>query len=70
MVQNAQPPPLPTSATVLQPNPPPPEEAAKLALANELSEEERNFDIQFKEWDKKFAIWREENKNHPDKVQS
>jgi len=36
MVQNAQPPPLPTSATVLQPNPPPPEEAAKLALANEF----------------------------------
>lgn len=67
MFQNAQPaPPLPSLAEQ-QPNPPPPttDEAA-----NDITEEERNFDIQFKEWDEKFATWREENKNHPDKVNS
>ncbi len=33
-----------------------------------MSEEEKNFDIQFKEWEGKFQSWKEENKNHPDKV--
>ena len=32
-----------------------------------MSEEEKNFDIQFKEWEGKFQAWKEENKNqHPE----
>lgn len=33
-----------------------------------MTDAERDFDQQFKEWEAKFAIWKEENKNHPDKV--
>ena len=33
-----------------------------------LSDEEKNFDNQFREWEEKFQKWKEENKNHPDKV--
>ena len=61
IIQNTQPPlPLLPPSSSVQPNPPPPttDEAA-----NDITEEERNFDIQFKEWDEKFATWREENKN-------
>ena len=32
------------------------------------SEEERNFDAHFEEWEEKFQLWKEENKHHLDKV--
>ncbi|KAI9554282.1 hypothetical protein GHT06_019554 [Daphnia sinensis] len=71
IVPNAQPPPPPPPAsTVITPQIPPPsqkEDASNNLNANVLSEEEKNFDIQFKEWETKFQIWKDENKNHPDK---
>lgn len=69
-VQNAQPPPPPppeNTPVVPQIPPPPPQEVASEA-DSVMSEEEKNFDIQFKEWEGKFQAWKEENKNHPDKV--
>ncbi|CAH2041476.1 unnamed protein product, partial [Iphiclides podalirius] len=33
----------------------------------QLSEEERFFDIQFQKWEKQIEKWKEENANHPDK---
>ncbi len=71
IIQNTQPPlPLLPPSSSVQPNPPPPaKESTKLTAADsDASEEERNFDIQFKEWEQKFSVWKEENKNHPDKV--
>ncbi|XP_057375414.1 uncharacterized protein LOC130696351 isoform X2 [Daphnia carinata] len=68
---NAQPPQLPPPVnTVIAPQIPPPqqqEDASSNSNANVLSEEEKNFDIQFKEWETKFQIWKDENINHPDK---
>ena len=71
IIQNTQPPlPLFPPSSSIQPNPPPAKESTKqITAAHDMSEEERNFDIQFKEWEQKFSVWKEENKNHPDKVQ-
>lgn len=57
-------PPLPPTNPQQAPPPPPPEDSMP------MSEAEREFDKQFKEWEAKFAVWKEENKNHPDKVGS
>ena len=35
---------------------------------DELSAAERNFDIQFKQWEEQFNKWKEQNIGHPDKV--
>lgn len=71
IVPNAQPPPPPPPAnpSIAPQIPPPPqqEDASSNLNAIVLSEEEKNFDIQFKEWETKFQIWKDENKNHPDK---
>lgn len=37
---------------------------------DELSAAERNFDIQFKQWEEQFNKWKEQNIDHPDKVSS
>jgi len=37
---------------------------------DELSAAERNFDIQFKQWEQQFNKWKEQNIDHPDKVSS
>lgn len=34
----------------------------------ELSEAEKTFDAQFKQWEEKFNTWKLQNANHPDKV--
>lgn len=34
----------------------------------ELSEAEKTFDSQFKQWEEKFNTWKQQNANHPDKV--
>lgn len=34
----------------------------------ELSEAEKTFDGQFKQWEEKFNSWKLQNANHPDKV--
>lgn len=63
------PPPVNTPLPPRAPPPPPPPKEETLQLqAPEISAEEKQFDIQFIEWEKKFAFWREENKEHPDKV--
>lgn len=33
-----------------------------------ISEEERQFDIQFKKWEEEFQAWKQQNINHPDKA--
>jgi hypothetical protein len=33
-----------------------------------MTEEERAFKREFSEWEKKYDDWREQNKNHPDRV--
>lgn len=33
-----------------------------------ISEEERQFDIQFKKWEEEFQTWKQQNMNHPDKA--
>ncbi|XP_077291589.1 uncharacterized protein LOC143915051 isoform X2 [Arctopsyche grandis] len=33
-----------------------------------ISEEEKQFDIQFKKWEEEFEAWKQQNINHPDKV--
>lgn len=72
VVPNTQPPPPPPPANtwVAPPLPPPPpqEDVSGHLDANVMSEEEKTFDIQFKEWETKFQTWKDENKNHPDKV--
>lgn len=35
----------------------------------ELSEAEKTFDIQFKQWEGQFNDWKKQNQDHPDKVQ-
>lgn len=35
---------------------------------DELTETEKTFDAQFKQWEKQFNIWKQQNANHPDKV--
>lgn len=35
---------------------------------DELSAAEKNFDIQFKQWEEQFNKWKEQNIDHPDKV--
>lgn len=35
----------------------------------ELSEAEKTFDIQFKQWEQQFNEWKNENKDHPNKDQ-
>lgn len=71
LVHNAQPPPPPPPPTNAPPDPkplppPPPDETPSNSIG--ITEEEKSFDIQFKEWEDKFQLWKEENKNHPDKV--
>ncbi|XP_035778763.1 uncharacterized protein LOC118459463 isoform X2 [Anopheles albimanus] len=46
-------------ATKDQQKPPPPEE---------MSPEEIAFDLQFKNWEQEFEVWKRNNSNHPDKV--
>ncbi|XP_069691442.1 YLP motif-containing protein 1-like isoform X2 [Periplaneta americana] len=36
---------------------------------DELSEAEKAFDVQFKQWEEQFNKWKEQNINHPDKTQ-
>jgi len=55
-------PPLPHQA----PPPPPPEENPLQGMS--MSDAEINFDHQFNDWENRFLAWKEENKNHPDKV--
>lgn len=33
-----------------------------------VSEEEKQFDVQFKKWEEEFDAWKQQNINHPDKV--
>lgn len=35
---------------------------------DELTETEKTFDAQFKQWEEQFNIWKQQNANHPDKV--
>lgn len=43
--------------------------AKKLNLEDdELTETEKTFDAQFKQWEEQFNIWKQQNANHPDKV--
>lgn len=35
----------------------------------ELSEAEKTFDIQFKQWEGQFNEWKKQNQDHPDKAQ-
>lgn len=43
--------------------------AKKLNFENdELTETEKTFDAQFKQWEEQFNIWKQQNANHPDKV--
>lgn len=35
----------------------------------DLSEAEKTFDIQFKQWEGQFNEWKKQNQDHPDKVQ-
>lgn len=41
--------------------------SGNLEALKKLSEEERLFDIQFKQWEQEIEKWRKENQNHPDK---
>ncbi|XP_011877955.1 PREDICTED: uncharacterized protein LOC105567597 isoform X2 [Vollenhovia emeryi] len=36
---------------------------------DELTETEKTFDAQFKQWEEQFNIWKQQNANHPDKTQ-
>jgi len=40
----------------------------KLNFEEELTETEKTFDAQFKQWEEQFNIWKQQNANHPDKV--
>lgn len=42
--------------------------AKKLNFEDELTETEKTFDAQFKQWEEQFNIWKQQNANHPDKV--
>lgn len=45
--------------------------AKKLKLEendDELTEAEKTFDAQFKQWEEQFNKWKQQNANHPDKV--
>ncbi|KAL6254447.1 hypothetical protein P5V15_014495 [Pogonomyrmex californicus] len=35
----------------------------------ELTETEKTFDAQFKQWEEQFNLWKQQNANHPDKTQ-
>lgn len=35
---------------------------------DELTEAEKTFDAQFKQWEEQFNKWKQQNANHPDKV--
>lgn len=35
----------------------------------ELSEAEKTFDVQFKQWEGQFNEWKKQNQDHPDKAQ-
>lgn len=37
---------------------------------DELSQAEKTFDAQFKQWEEQFNTWKQQNVNHPDKVSS
>ncbi|XP_076238357.1 uncharacterized protein LOC143181701 [Calliopsis andreniformis] len=44
--------------------------AKKLKIEDEeLTEAEKTFDAQFKQWEEQFNKWKEQNANHPDKTQ-
>ncbi|XP_018338647.1 PREDICTED: putative uncharacterized protein DDB_G0282133 [Trachymyrmex septentrionalis] len=43
--------------------------AKKLISEEELTEAERTFDAQFKQWEEQFNTWKQQNANHPDKTQ-
>lgn len=66
--QQPPPPPPPNTLADHQQLPPLPLDDPPSNSAAVPSEEERNFDAQFKEWEEKFQLWKEENKHHPDKV--
>ncbi|XP_011707964.1 PREDICTED: uncharacterized protein LOC105462813 [Wasmannia auropunctata] len=43
--------------------------SAKKNSEEELTETEKTFDAQFKQWEEQFNIWKQQNANHPDKTQ-
>ncbi|KYM97130.1 YLP motif-containing protein 1 [Cyphomyrmex costatus] len=43
--------------------------AKKLISEEELTEAEKTFDVQFKQWEQQFNTWKQQNANHPDKTQ-
>ena len=67
--QQQYPAPLPPQELSIVPLPPPHQEVPQF-MHEEVTEEEKQFVIQFTEWESQFKAWKEENKNHPDKVQS
>lgn len=42
--------------------------SAKKFEDDELTETEKTFDAQFKQWEEQFNAWKQQNVNHPDKV--
>ncbi|KAL0266910.1 UNVERIFIED_CONTAM: hypothetical protein PYX00_009328 [Menopon gallinae] len=48
---------------------PPPDSNAMKDNVEELSEAEKTFDIQFKQWEDQFNEWKKQNQDHPDKAQ-
>ena len=67
LITHGQPPPPPPPVNA-PPPPPPPEENPFKGM--NTSDAEQNFDKQFDDWETRFLAWKEENKNHPDKVTS
>ncbi|XP_059484707.1 YLP motif-containing protein 1-like isoform X2 [Neocloeon triangulifer] len=72
--------PLPLELMKQPPPPPPPQEQPKLPqesqktspakpAAEELSQAETEFDLQFKNWEDQFENWKKENVDHPDRQQ-
>ncbi|XP_036141727.1 uncharacterized protein LOC105836133 isoform X2 [Monomorium pharaonis] len=43
--------------------------SAKKFEDDELTEAEKTFDAQFKQWEEQFNVWKQQNANHPDKTQ-
>ncbi|XP_024940143.1 uncharacterized protein LOC107267198 isoform X2 [Cephus cinctus] len=43
--------------------------AKKFKIEDELTEAEKTFDAQFKQWEEQFNKWKQQNANHPDKTQ-
>lgn len=60
---------MPPNANACIPqNPPPQSSAAATTTVNNVELSNVEFEAQLKEWELKFQKWKEDNKNHPDKV--